>query len=109
MTQIATAQNLKKRKYLGEIKDGKIDDASKEVTLLIGGNYVKVLEQREVIPSQDGGPCSFRLTFDWYIVGPMQYGKRSDKLGYNRIFFGSSRKFSKSSLCRTNRGKKELN
>ena len=35
-------------------------DDNREVSLLIGVNYVRALETREVISSQNGGPYAFK-------------------------------------------------
>ena len=58
--EIATAEKLKKQKYLDKLKPVISVDDNQEVSLLIGANCVRALEPREVISSQNGGAYAFQ-------------------------------------------------
>ena len=59
--EIATAQKVEKWKYLDKLKPVISVDNNKEVILLSGANCVYVLEPRDVITSQIGGPYAFKI------------------------------------------------
>ena len=59
-------------------------DDNREVSLLIGANYVRALETREVISSQNGGPYAFKTPW------PMINQTKAGKFGCNRIMLAST-------------------
>ena len=66
---VATPETIKKWKYLeriaGEITLGQCIS----IGLLIADNCSKALEPFKVIPSEQGGPYSFKTLLGWCIVG----------------------------------------
>ena len=88
--EIATAEKLKKWKYLDKLKPVMSGDDNKEVSLLIGANCVCALEPREVISGQNGGPYVFKILLSWCVVEPMINQTKASKFGCNRIMFTSA-------------------
>ena len=58
--EIATAEKLKKWKYLNELKPVMSVDDNKEVNLLIGVNWIHNLEPGRPFPVKMGGPIHLR-------------------------------------------------
>ena len=69
--EIATAEKLKKWKYLDKLKPVMSVDNNQKLSLLIGAGCVCALEPREVFSSQNGGPYAFKTLLGWIAVGPM--------------------------------------
>ena len=68
-TESATNQQyIDKWQYLSEVKIPNIDA---DVTLLIGSDAPEILEPKQVIPSQNGGPYATRTTLGWVVRGPL--------------------------------------
>ena len=88
--EVATAEKLKKWKYLDRLKPFMNLDDKKEVSLLIGANCVRALEPRKVISSKHGGPYAFKTLLGWCVVGPMSKQNKPDKFGCNRIMVTSA-------------------
>ena len=83
--EIATAEKLKKWKYLDKLKPVMSVDDNQEVSLVIGTNCIHALEPREVISGQNGGPYTFKTLLGQCIVGPMINQTKAGKFGCNRI------------------------
>ena len=64
----ANQQDVEKWQYLSEVKIPNIDA---DVTLLIGSDAPEILEPKQVIPSQNGGPYATRTTLGWVVNGPL--------------------------------------
>ena len=64
----ANQQDVEKWQYLSEVKIPNIDA---DVSLLIGSDAPEILEPKEVIPSQNGGPYATRTTLGWVVNGPL--------------------------------------
>ena len=56
-------------KYLDNTSIKTCQDDDLKIRILIGGNCSKAIEPIEVIPSQEGGPYTFRTILSWCIVG----------------------------------------
>jgi len=68
MESIANQQDVEKWQYLSEVKIPNIDA---DVGLLIGSDAPEILEPKQVIPSQNGGPYATRTTLGWVVNGPL--------------------------------------
>ena len=64
----ANQQDVEWWQYLSEVKIPNIDA---DVSLLIGSDAPEILEPKQVIPSQDGGPYATRTTLGWVGNGPL--------------------------------------
>ena len=64
----ANQQDVEKWQYLYEVKIPNIDA---DVSLLIGSDAPEILEPKEVIPSQNGGPYATRTILGWVVNGPL--------------------------------------
>lgn len=69
----ASQMDIEKWRYLSQVK---IPDIDANVGLLIGSNAPEILEPKQVIPSQNGGPYATRTTLGWMVNGPL--GKSSN-------------------------------
>ena len=49
----------------------KIPNIDVDVSLLIGSDAPEILEPKQVIPSQNGGPYATRTTLGWVVNGPL--------------------------------------
>jgi len=65
---VANQQDVEKWRYLSEVKIPHIDA---DVGLLIGSDAPEILEPKQVIPSQNGGPYATRTTLGWVVNGPL--------------------------------------
>ena len=68
----ATQQDVRRWRYLSEVR---IPNLDANVGLLIGSNAPEILEPKQVIPSQNGGPYGTRTILGWVVNGPL--GKAS--------------------------------
>ena len=65
---VANQQDIEKWRHLSEVKIPNIDA---DVGLLIGSDAPEILEPKQVIPSQNGGPYAIRTILGWVINGPL--------------------------------------
>ena len=49
----------------------RIPNIDADVGLLIGSDAPEILEPKQVIPSQNGGPYATRTTLGWVVNGPL--------------------------------------
>lgn len=56
------------------------DDDDQDVGILIGGNYLRVLEPIEVIPCQNDGSYAFRSALGWCVTGPITTGSSNPRI-----------------------------
>ena len=64
----ANQQDVQRWQYLSEVKIPNIDA---DVSLLIGSDTPEILEPKQVIPSQNGGPYATRTTLGWVVIGKL--------------------------------------
>ena len=64
----ANQQDVQRWQYLSEVK---IPNTDADVSLLIGSNTPEILEPKQVIPSQNGGPYATRTTLGWVVIGKL--------------------------------------
>ena len=88
--EIATAERLKKWKYLDKLKFVMSVDDKKEVSILVRANCVSALEPKEVISIQNRGPYEFKTLVGMCFVGPMINQTKAGKFGCNRIMYTSA-------------------
>ena len=88
--EIATAEKLKKLKYLNKLKPVMSVDDNQEVSLLVAADCVRALESRKVISSQNGGPYAFKTLLGWCVVGPMINQTKASKFDCNRMMLASA-------------------
>ena len=65
---VTNQQDVEKWQYLSEVKIPDIDSA---IGLLIGSDAPEILEPKQVIPSQNGGPYATRTTLGRVVNGPL--------------------------------------
>ena len=63
---VATLEKIRKWKYLQRIAGDITQGQCISIGLLIGGNCSEALEPLEVIPSEQGGPYTFKMVHSWY-------------------------------------------
>lgn len=81
-TESAASQvDIEKWRYLSQVK---IPDIDASVGLLIGSNAPEILEPKQVIPSQNGGPYATRTILGWVVNGPL--GKSSNTSHHTTTF-----------------------
>ena len=80
-----TPKNIQQWKYLHKIIPQIKMNRNSDIKLLIGANYLKVLEPQEVISSQGDDPYAFKTKFGWCVVGPISDGSYQNRFHCNRI------------------------
>ena len=65
---VANQQDVEKWRYLSKVKIPNIDA---DVGLLIGSDAPEILEPKQVIAGQNGGPYVTRTTLGWVVNGPL--------------------------------------
>ena len=64
----ANQQDVQRWQYLSEVK---IPNTDADASLLIGSDIPEILELKQVIPSQNGGPYATRTTLGWVVIGKL--------------------------------------
>ena len=62
-----------------------VQNVDVHVDLLIGENYMKVLESTRILQSQDGDRYSYKTTLGWCIVEPMKCTTKDYSTSCNRV------------------------
>jgi len=82
MENVADQQDIARWDYLAKAEIPKIDA---DIGLLVGSNASVILEPKEVIPSQCGGPYATRTIFGWLVNGPLGRSTRTNAYTANFI------------------------
>lgn len=67
-TELVGKEDVERWQYLSKVKIPNIDA---DVIMLIGSDAPEILEPKQVIPSQNGGPYATRTTLAWVVNGPL--------------------------------------
>ena len=71
--------------YLQPISNEIVQNDDVHVDLLIGDNYMKVLESTRILQSQDGDRYSYKTRLGWCVVGPMKCTTKDYSTSCNRV------------------------
>ena len=66
--EIATPEKIKEWKHLRLISNETVQRDDIQAGLLIGVNCMKALERIKIIPSEGGGPYTYKTRLGWCVV-----------------------------------------
>ena len=83
--EIATPEKITEWKYLKSITKEIVQNDYVCIGLLIGANFMKVLEPMQVIASENGRPYAYKTRVGWCIVQSIMNGDNKDSISCHRV------------------------